>query len=80
MAKKTSLSTETNPESKTFVFGKNNYRLMLLSIAVVLIGFILMMGNTDIYDFRKTVLAPATVLVGFAIGFFAILCTPKRAE
>lgn len=46
---------------------------MLLSIAVVALGFILMIGSTDIYDFRKIILAPIVVLIGFGIGFFAIL-------
>ena len=46
---------------------------MLLSIVVVIIGFALMTGTTDIYDFRKIVLAPIVVLIGFGIGFFAIL-------
>jgi hypothetical protein len=64
-----------NNESVTenFVFGKVNYRLMLISIAAVVLGFILMIGETDIYDFRKTVLAPIVVLAGFGLGFFAIL-------
>lgn len=67
----TTASTENTPVQ--FVFGKSNYRLMLISIAVVALGFILMIGDTDIYDFRKIVLAPIIVLIGFAIGFFAIL-------
>jgi hypothetical protein len=32
-----------------------------------------MIGSTDIYDFRKIVLAPLVVLIGFGIGFYAIL-------
>ena len=71
-----SAETKTEP----FVFGKNNYRLMLISIAVVALGFILMLGETDIYDFRKIVLAPIVVLVGFAIGFFSILRKPKYSK
>jgi hypothetical protein len=67
----TTSSTENTPVQ--FVFGKSNYTLMLISIAVVALGFILMIGDTDIYDFRKIVLAPIVVLIGFAIGFFAIL-------
>jgi len=55
-----------------FVFGKENYRIFLLAIAVVALGFFLMAGTTDIYEFRKIVLAPLVVLGGFAIGFFAI--------
>lgn len=59
--------------NENFVFGKVNYRLMLISIALVALGFILMIGETDIYDFRKTVIAPVVVLSGFGLGFFAIL-------
>ncbi len=70
----------TEVKTEPFIFGKNNYRLMLVSIAVVAIGFILMIGETDIYDFRKIVLAPIVVLSGFAIGFFSILSKPKHSK
>lgn len=65
-------TSSTNPQVQ-FVFGKSNYRIMLIAIAVIALGFILMIGETDIYDFRKTVLAPIVVLLGFGIGFYAIL-------
>lgn len=66
------------PENGTvhFVFGKQNYQLLIASIVVVIIGFILMSGDTDIYSFRKIVLAPIVVLAGFTLGFFAILKKP----
>ncbi len=60
-----------------FTFSKSNYRWMLISMAIVVIGFMLMIGDTDIYDFRKIVLAPVVVLAGFGVGFYAIL---KKAE
>lgn len=63
---------------ENFVFGKSNYRLMLLGIAVAVIGFLLMIGETNIYEFRKIVLAPIVVLAGFAIGFIAILKKPAQ--
>lgn len=72
MAKKTILQESENKQTQ-FIFGKTNYRLFLLSIAVVIIGFFLMSGTTDIYEFRKIVLAPIVVVIGFGIGFFAIL-------
>ena len=75
---RTSSSTDKKPVH--FVFGKANYRLMLISIAVVVLGFILMIGETDIYDFRKIVLAPIVVLIGFTIGFFAILKKSNPTE
>jgi hypothetical protein len=59
-----------------FVFDKSNYRFLIISIAVVALGFILMSGTTDIYSNTKIVLAPVTVLAGFAIGFYAILKKP----
>jgi hypothetical protein len=64
---------KTDGSNDNFVFDKVNYRYMLISIAIVVLGFILMIGETDIYDFRKTVLAPMVVLAGFGLGFFAIL-------
>jgi peptidoglycan/LPS O-acetylase OafA/YrhL len=74
-----SKATQTIPPAQ-FVFGKSNYRIFLIAIAVVILGFVLMSGTTDIYDFRKIVLAPLTVLAGFAIGFFAIFKkTDKKA-
>ena len=68
--------TETKPMH--FVFGKSNYRWMLISIAVVVLGFILMIGDTDIYDFRKIVLAPVVVMIGFGLGFYSILKKPDH--
>ncbi len=64
-----------NQEVKSeLVFNKKNYQLLLISMAIVVVGFILMMGTTgDIYDFRRTLLAPLVVLAGFAFGIYAIL-------
>lgn len=55
------------------VFNKKNYQLLLISIAVVVIGFLLMIGDTDIYDTRKTLIAPMVVLFGFGFGIYAVL-------
>ena len=67
-------TSPANQGSKSeLVFTKKNYQLLLISIAIVLLGFILMIGTTDIYDFRKTLLAPMVVLFGFGFGVYAIL-------
>lgn len=73
----TEKATQNVPQAQ-FVFGKENYRLLLAAIAVVALGFVLMSGTTDIYDTRKIVIAPLTVLAGFAIGFFAIFKKPSN--
>ena len=59
--------------SVKFIFGKTNYLWFVISIAIVTLGFFLMAGTTDIYSSTKIVVAPAVVLAGFGIGFYAIL-------
>ena len=60
------------------MFGKRNYQLFLASIAVVILGFVLMMGTEDIYSFTKITLAPLVVVIGFALGVVSILIKPKN--
>ena len=70
-----------------FVFGKKNYVVMLIGLAVIALGFILMSGggsddpnvfNEEIYNFRRIRLAPTLVLLGFAIEVYAILLNPYK--
>ncbi|MBB6500643.1 DUF3098 domain-containing protein [Pedobacter cryoconitis] len=69
--KKTSSATQDTKSE--LVFTKKNYQLLFISIAIVVVGFLLMIGTTDIYDLRKTLLAPMVVLFGFGFGIYAIL-------
>lgn len=62
------------------VFGKRNYQLLVASIAIVILGFLLMMGSEDIYSFTKITLAPLVVVAGFALGIVAILIKPRRGK
>jgi len=70
-----------------FLFGKKNYTLMLIGIAVIVLGFILMAGggsddptvfNDEIYNFRRIRLAPTLVLIGLAIEIYAIMAKSKK--
>ena len=70
-------SKVTEPVTVHFVFDKSNYRLLIISIAIVVLGFILMSGTTDIYSDTKIVVAPLVVLSGFGVGFFAIFKKSK---
>lgn len=64
------------------LFGKNNYRLMLIGLALVVLGFILMSGGkmpdantwdeSIIYSFTRITLAPMVILVGLGIEVYAI--------
>lgn len=69
-----------------FAFGKENYRIMLAGIALVLVGFALMTGggsddpqvwNEEVYSFRRITLAPLLVLAGFVINIYAIIKKSK---
>ena len=72
---------------KEFIFSKKNYRLMLIGLGVIVLGFILMIGggskdtdvfNPDLFNFRRIRLAPALVLIGFGIEIAAILRSFKN--
>jgi len=72
MTEKKATPAGQDPKNE-LVFTKKNYQLLLISIAIVVVGFILMMGTTDIYDVRKTLIAPMVVLFGFGFGIYAVL-------
>jgi hypothetical protein len=76
-ASKTTATTKPETAPVQFIFGKENYRLLIISIAIVAFGFFLMAGTTDIYSTTKIVIAPIVVLAGFALGFVAILKKPS---
>lgn len=77
-----------NEEQKQeFLFEKANYKILLIGIAVIALGFVLMSGggsedpnvfNEDIFSFRRIRLAPTTVLIGFGITIYSILKNPKK--
>ena len=83
------MSMKNNSENKQeFLFEKVNYKILLIGIAVIALGFILMSGggsddpavfNEDVFSFRRIRLAPTTVLIGFGITIYAILKNPKKA-
>ena len=77
-----------NEQKSEFLFDKINYKILLIGIGVITLGFILMAGggsedpnvfNEDIFNFRRIRLAPTTVLIGFGITVYAILKNPKKA-
>lgn len=80
---------KNNSENKQeFLFEKVNYKILLIGIAVIALGFILMSGggsddpnvfNEEVFSFRRIRLAPTTVLIGFGITIYAILKNSKKA-
>jgi fumarate reductase subunit D len=69
-----------------FPLGKENYKLMLIGLLIIVVGFILMIGggsdnpnefNEEIFSFRRITLAPLMVLFGFIFQIYAIMKKPK---
>ncbi|NUY80588.1 DUF3098 domain-containing protein [Flavobacterium sp. MAH-1] len=78
---------ENNQDNKDFLFEKVNYKILLIGIAVIALGFILMAGggsddpkvfNDSVFDFRRIRLAPTLVLIGFGVTIYGILKNPKK--
>ena len=77
---------KNNEQKSEFLFDKINYKILLIGIAVIAIGFILMSGggsddpkvfNDAIFNFRRIRLAPTVVLIGFGITIYSIFKSPK---
>lgn len=76
------------PEKKVgFPIPVSSYKMILIGLGIVLLGFILMMGggsdspdefNYDIFSFRRITLAPIVVLGGFGFVFWSIMRKPKQ--
>ena len=70
-----------NNNKPVFLFDKVNYKILLVGLAVIALGFILMSGggsedpnvwNDAVFSFRRIRLAPAVVLIGFGITIYSI--------
>ena len=75
------------PQSREgFAFGRENYRLLLIGLALIVMGFLLMIGGGSddpnefsygIFNFRRMTLAPLLILAGYAIEIYAIMKKPR---
>lgn len=77
---------KNNEQKPDFLFEKVNYKILLIGIAVIALGFILMSGggsddpkvfNEDVFNFRRIRLAPTVVLIGFGITIYSIFKKSK---
>ena len=76
----------TTTQKQEFLFDGINYKILLIGIGVIALGFILMSGggsddpnvfNEDVFSFRRIRLAPTTVLIGFGITIYSIFKKSK---
>ncbi len=78
---------EKEVKSMGFALGKENYKLMAIGFAIIVIGFILMAGggskdpnvfDPNIFSFRRITVAPVILLIGFVFEIYAIMKKPKE--
>lgn len=75
-------------EKRDLAFGKVNYMMLAIGMAVVIIGFLLMSGSgstenaydPDIFSARRIKVAPVVCLLGFVSMIFAVVYKPKDKE
>lgn len=76
------------PEKRQLPFRKENYKIMIIGIVIVALGYILMMGGAaedpkefsgdELFNFQRNFLAPFTVLAGYVIVLVGIMKKPKE--
>lgn len=81
---------KANENKNGFLFDANNYKVLLIGIAVIALGFILMSGGgsddpkvfkeAELFSFRRIRLAPTLVLIGFGITIYSIFKSPKKSD
>jgi len=76
-----------NPGQVNFLFHRENYIILFVGLAVLIIGYMLMAGGAqqpdewkpeEIYSFRRVTLTPVTVVIGYLIILYSILHKPKK--
>ena len=79
-------TVEKIDDQKVMPFGKQNYIIVLIGIALIALGFILMIGggsndpdvfNETMFNFQRLTLAPILVLAGFVVEIVAIFWKKK---
>ena len=75
-------------DKKNFAFDKTNFILLAIGMAIVVIGFLLMVGpnssdaqfEPDIFSVRRIKVAPVVCLFGFVSMIYAVVRKPKDLE
>ena len=77
-----------NEQKQEFLFEKVNYKILLIGLGIIALGFILMAGggtedpNTfdadALFSFRRIRLAPTLVLAGFGVTIYSIMKNPFK--
>ncbi len=77
-----------NKKQPGFAFTKENYRILIVGVIVIVIGYMLMVGGgsdnpnefnaNEIFSFRRVTLSPIVILAGFVVVLYAIMKKSKQ--
>ena len=80
-------TVENVGDQKVMPFGKQNYIIVLIGLALLALGFVLMIGggsdnpdvfNEKMFNFQRLTIAPILVLAGFVVEIVAIFWRKKQ--
>ncbi|HTO38450.1 MAG TPA: DUF3098 domain-containing protein [Brumimicrobium sp.] len=77
----------TEKNKTEFLFEKENYKFLIIGIALNLIGFFLMIGGADtdpdkfnengLFSEMRLTVAPIVILLGYVVVIYSIMKKPK---
>lgn len=77
-------------KNNMFAFGKENYRLLLIGLAINLVGFMLMIGGgsedpnhfdaKELFSPVRLTVSPILVVGGYIVMIYAIMKKPKSND
>lgn len=79
-------TVEKAEDQQVLPFGRTNYIIVFIGVALIALGFILMIGggsddpdvfNESMFNFQRLTLAPVLVLAGFVMEIVAIFWRKK---
>jgi hypothetical protein len=86
MAQQKKTTKSTNETVTNTLFGKENYKWMVIGLVVMAIGFFLMAGgksgdpnvfnDKDVYSTTRITIAPILIIAGLILEIFAIMKKP----
>jgi hypothetical protein len=73
-----------------FGFQKENYKILLIGLAINIVGFILMIGGAtedpnvfsedELFSSTRITVSPMLILLGYIVILYAIMKKPKSTE
>jgi hypothetical protein len=73
-----------------FGFQKENYKILLIGLAINIVGFILMIGGAtedpnvfseeELFSSTRITVSPMLILIGYIVILYAIMKKPKHSE